>query len=119
MDAALVTAWCAGIAGIISALGVVVKIVTTRPRLPVAEEVLLRLAELEDVVLATAAYVHTERVRAAAHGYVMGEPPERLLTLLGDPDAPPGQRRRTDALQLPVPPRTGELRAVNGGDRHG
>lgn len=105
MTAALVTAWCTGIGGIIGAVALLAKVLTTRPRIPVAEEVLLRVGELEDVVLAAAAYLHTERTRAAAHGYVLGEPPARLLQLLGDPDAPPGQRRRTDRLELPVPPR--------------
>jgi len=108
MDAALVTAWCTGVGGIIGAFTLLVKVITTRPRLPVAEEVLLRLGELEDVVLLTASYVHTERTRAAAHGYTMADPPERLLALLGDPDAPPGQRRRTDRPSSPlvtVPPR--------------
>lgn len=107
MDAALVTAWCTGVGGIIGAITLLVKVVTTRPRLPVAEEILLRVSELEDVVLQTAAYLHRQRVRAAAHGYVMEEPPAGLLALLGDPDAPPGMRRRTDRLDMPVPPRHG------------
>ena len=106
MDAALVTAWCTGIAGIIAAVAALVKIVTTRPRLPVAEEVLLRVGELEDVVLLAASYFHTERVRALAHGYTMADPPERLLALLGDPDAPAGQRRRSPLVAVP-PRRTG------------
>ena len=44
MDAALVTAWCTGVAGVIAAIGVVLKIVLTRPRIPVAEEVLAHLS---------------------------------------------------------------------------
>jgi hypothetical protein len=114
VDAALVGAWCTGISGIIGSIALLVKIVTTRPRLPVAEEVLLRLGELEDVVLLTAGWLHTERTRAAAAGYKLGDPPARLLLLLGDPDAPPGQRRRTDRGPLvPVPPRGAD------GDRDG
>lgn len=104
MEAALVTAWCTGIGGIIGAITLLVKVITTRPRLPVAEEILLRVGELEDVILQAAAYVHRQRVRAAAQGYVLEEPPAQLLALLGDPDAPPGMRRRTDRLDLPVPP---------------
>lgn len=104
MDAALVTAWCTGIGGIIAALTLLVKVITTRPQLPVAEEILLRVGELEDVVLQAASYLHRQRVRAVAQGYVMEDPPAQLLALLGDPDAPPGMRRRTDRLDLPVPP---------------
>lgn len=105
VDAALVGAWCTGISGIIGAVAILVKIITTRPRLPVAEEVLLRVDELEDMVLAAASYIHDERVAAAASGYLMGEPPDRLLAMLGSRDAPPGQRRRTD--RITVPPREG------------
>lgn len=108
MDAALVTAWCTGIGGIIGAITLLVKVITTRPQLPVAEEILLRVGELEDVVLLAASYVHTARVAAAAQGFDLPDPPDRLLMLLGDPDAPPGQRRRTDrvpVLPVPVPPR--------------
>lgn len=114
MGAAEITAWCTGIAAIIAALAGLAKILTTRPRIPVAEEVLLRIGELEDVVLLAASYIHTVRVQAAAHGHVIADPPERLLLLLGDPDAPPGHRRRTDRLEMPVPPRTAGEGEGNG-----
>ena len=109
MDAALVGAWCTGIAGIIAAVGVVVKIVLTRPRVPVAEEVLLRLAELEDVVLRWAGWGHDVRVSAAAQGWDLPEVPEDLVPTRAHGPVP--GRRRTDRLDLPVPPRTleGEL----------
>lgn len=68
MTASLVTAWCTGLAGVIAAVGVVLKIVLTRPRLPVAEEVLERLAELEEQLLLYATWAHTVRMVAAASG---------------------------------------------------
>lgn len=104
MDAALVTAWCTGIGGIIGAITLLVRVIRYSPRLPVAEEVLLRVGELEEVVLLTASYVHTERTRAAAHGYTMAEPPDRLLAILGDSRAPQG-RRLTPSPLVAVPPR--------------
>lgn len=68
MDPALVGAWCTGVAGVIAAVGVVLKIVLTRPRLPVAEEVLERLAELEEQLLRYATWAHNVRMVAAASG---------------------------------------------------
>ena len=110
MDAALVGAWCTGIAGIIAAMGVVVKIVLSRPRLPVAEEVLLRLAELEDVVLRWASWAHGVRVVARAQGWDLPDVDPQLVRPVRDEPAP--GRRRTDRLDLPVPPRTEPLEAV-------
>lgn len=109
MDAALVGAWCTGIAGIIGAVGVVLKIVLTRPRLPVAEEVLLRMAELEDVVLRWASWAHDARVAAAAQGFDLPDVDGDLVPARAHGPVP--GRRRTDRLELPVPPRTrdGEL----------
>jgi hypothetical protein len=104
VDAALVGAWCTGLAGIIAAIGVVVKIVLTRPRVPVAEEVLLRLAELEDVVLRWASWAHDVRVHAAAQGWDLPEVDPQLIP--GRQTAPVPGRRRTDTMDIPVPPRT-------------
>lgn len=75
MDAALVTAWCTGVAGVIAATGVVLKIVLTRPRIPVAEEVLERLAELEEALLSWATWAHGARMAAAAAGIPLPAPP--------------------------------------------
>lgn len=97
-------AWCTGLAGIIAAIGVVVKIVLTRPRVPVAEEVLLRLAELEDVVLRWASWAHDVRVVAVAQGWELPEVDPQLVP--GRQPGPVPGRRRTDSLNVPVPPRT-------------
>jgi len=113
MDAALVGAWCTGLAGILAAAGVVLKIWTTRPRVPVAEEVLLRLAELEDVVLRWASWAHDARVSAAAHGWDLPDVDSELLPHRAAGPIP--GRRRTDRLDMPVPPRTEPLEAVRGG----
>lgn len=105
MDAGLVGAWCTGVAGIIGAVGVVLKIVISRPRIPVAEEVLERLADLEETLLAWATWAHAARMAAAAAGFDLPPPPldlaekrhpHRLVTRLGE---------RTD---------TGPLRAQSG-----
>lgn len=102
MDAALVTAWCTGVAGIIAATGVVLKIVLTRPRIPVAEEVLERLAELEEGLLAWATWAHGARMAAAAAGITLPttplDPAERrnphqLLPRLADFDTSPIPRQ--------------------------
>lgn len=106
MNAALVTAWCTGTAGVIAAIGVVLKIVLTRPRLPVAEEVLERLAELEEGLLAWATWAHGARMAAAAAGIVLPDPPldpaerrtpSRLPGRLAGPDTNPLPAQRTGA----------------------
>jgi len=111
-----VGAWCTGLAGIIAAAGVVLKIWTTRPRVPVAEEVLLRLAELEDVVLRWASWAHDARVMAAAQGWDLPAVDPDLVPVRADRPVP--GRRRTDRLDLPVPPRTVPMEEV-ASDRRG
>jgi hypothetical protein len=75
MDAALVTAWCTGTAAVIAAVGAVLKIVFTRPRIPVAEEVLERLAQLEDYLLAYGTWAHQVRMIAVTAGMTLPVPP--------------------------------------------
>ncbi len=106
-------AWCTGLSGVIVATGAVLRIVLTRPRVPVAEEVLLRLAELEDVVLRWATWAHGARVAAAAQGFDLPEVDPELVP--GPRDAPAPGRRRTDHLDLPVPPRTQPQEVVRRG----
>lgn len=98
MDAGLVGAWCTGLAGIIAAVGVVLKIVLTRPRIPVAEEVLERLAELEEALLGWATWAHSVRMVTAAAGVHLPAPPmdpaekrspHRLPPRLSGPDTNP------------------------------
>lgn len=113
MDAALVGAWCTGIAGIIAAIGAVVKIVLSRPRVPVAEEVLLRLAELEDVVLRWASWGHDVQVFAATQGWDLPSIDPELIPHRASGPVP--GRRRTDRLDIPVPPRTSDLERVSDG----
>lgn len=78
MDAATVGALCTGVAAIIAAVGAVVKIVLTRPRLPVAEELLKRMSEIEDELLAWAGWGHTVRMLAAGQGLELPPIPGKL-----------------------------------------
>lgn len=78
MDAAEVTAWCTGIAAIIAATGAVLKIVVSRPRLPVAEELLEQIDELRADVLALARWAHNAQATAAAEGVDLPDPPDVL-----------------------------------------
>ena len=68
MDPSVITAWCMGVAAVIGAVAGVLKIVLTRPRLPVAEEVMERLTDLEEQLLGYAAWAHGARMAAAAAG---------------------------------------------------
>jgi len=78
LDPAQIGAVCTGIAGIIIAIGGVIKIVTTRPRMPVAEELFEQLDELRDDVLACARWMHRAVAQAAAAGIELEEPPSVL-----------------------------------------
>lgn len=108
MDASLVTAWCTGVAAVIAAIGAVLKIVLTRPRLPVAEEVLERLGELEEALLAWATWAHQSRMVAAAAGIALPAPP-----------LDPAERREVHALPDRLTgPGTNPLPAQRIGARH-
>lgn len=113
MDAGLVGAWCTGLAGIIAAVGVVLKIVLTRPRIPVAEEVLERLAEVEESLLAWATWAHLARMAAAAAGVQL--PPTPLDTAENrDPHALPprlGERAERTDTDPALPAQRGRGRA--------
>lgn len=78
MDPASVGAWFTGIGGVIVAITALVKVVTTRPRLPVAEELLEQIDELRDDVLALARWAHRQITRAAAQGVELDPLPEVL-----------------------------------------
>lgn len=80
-DAGAIGAWCSGIAGIIAAIGVLVKIVVSRPRMPVAEELLEQIDELRDDVLSLARWAHRAVARAAAGGVELDPPPEVLRSV--------------------------------------
>lgn len=80
MDAATITAGLTGVAAVITAVGVVVKIVVSRPRLPVAEELLEQIDELRSDVLALARWAHNARALAASEGVDLPEPPTVLLS---------------------------------------
>ena len=103
MAAAEITAWWTGITAVIGAIGAVLKIVLTRPRLPVAEEVLERLAEVEEALLAWATWAHQTRMAAAAAG---GELPPTPMDPAERRDpralAPRLVERRTDTGPLPA-----------------
>lgn len=105
-DAAVVTAWCMGIAGIIAAIGGVLKIVLSRPRLPVAEEVLARLKDVEDELLAWGAWGHQVMMAAATAGWDVPPIPTRL-TKRKQPPPPPAQGPSTNPLRraFSLPPR--------------
>jgi hypothetical protein len=80
MEPATVTAALTGIAAVIAAIGAVVKIVVSRPRLPVAEELLEQIDELRSDVLALARWAHNARALAASEGVDLPEPPTVLLS---------------------------------------
>jgi len=75
VDAGLIGAWGTAVAGVIGSVGIVLKIVLTRPRIPVAEEVLERLAEVEEALLAWATWAHLARMAAAAAGVTLPATP--------------------------------------------
>lgn len=112
MDAGLIGAWCSGVAGIIGSVGIVLKIVLTRPRIPVAEEVLERLAEVEEALLNWATWAHAARMAAAAAGITLPSPP-----------LDPGEQRTPARLAPRLTDRTtartdtGPLRAQGTGRR--
>lgn len=78
MDAATIGALGTGAAAIIAAIGAVIKIVLTRPRLPVAEELLERMSEIESELLAWAGWGHTVRMLAAGQGIDLPPIPGKL-----------------------------------------
>jgi hypothetical protein len=75
MDPATLTAGLTGFAAVIAAIGAVVKIVVSRPRMPVAEELLEQIDELRGDVLALARWAHRAVAAAAAEGVTLDEPP--------------------------------------------
>lgn len=111
MDPATVGAWCTGIAAIIASIGAVVKIIVSRPRLPVAEELLEQLDELRDDLLALARWAHHARAVAASEGVELPEPPSVLVSA-GHRE---GERRHDDGAhgwRSAVRVQTGEQVAV-------
>jgi hypothetical protein len=109
-DAATITAIGTAVAAVIGALGVVVKIVVTRPKMPVAEEILTRQAELEAEQLKLAAWAHEVAIIAAAAGIELPEPPASLSVL----GRRPGEGRHAAAAgwRASVKAQTGETPAV-------
>lgn len=102
MDAGLIGAVCTGLAGVIASVGVVVKIVLTRPRIPVAEEVLERLAEVEEGMLRWATWAHTARMICAAAGIELPPPPLDLAEQRHPHRLAPRLTDRTDTGPLPA-----------------
>jgi hypothetical protein len=76
--AAEITAVGTAAAAIIGGIAAVVKIILSRPRMPVAEELLTQLDEMRDDLLALAKWAHRARAQAAAAGVDLEEPPEVL-----------------------------------------
>lgn len=87
-DPAVISAWLVGLAGLVGAAAGLVKVVVSRPRLPVAEEVMERLHELEDVVLQMSRWIANTRAAAAMQGFDLPALPLDL-TMLGHPSAQP------------------------------
>lgn len=107
IDAAEVTAWCTGIAAIIGAIGVVLKIVVTRPRLPVAEELLEQIDELRGDLLALARWAHRAQATAAASGLELDEPPTVMRSIgerRGERQHEPGRHGWRSAVTAEYPP---------------
>lgn len=92
LDAATIGAVGTALAAIIAAVTALVKIVLSRPRLPVAEELLEQLDEMRDDLLAVARWMHRAVVQAAAAGIELEEPPE-VLRSSGHRE---GERRHTE-----------------------
>jgi len=113
MDPATVGAWTTGLAAIITAVGVVIRIVVYRPRLPVAEELLEQIDEMRTDVLALARWAHRAVSQAAAQGFDLEEPPEVFRSLgqrEGERMHDPGQHGwrasvRAQTGEQPVTPR--------------
>lgn len=78
MDSATIGAVFSGVAGVIIAIGAVIKIVVGRPRLPVAEEILEQLDEMRDDLLNVARWAHRAVAQAALEGITLEEPPAVL-----------------------------------------
>jgi len=95
MDAAVVGAWFTGLATLVAAVGVVLKIVLTRPARPVAEEVMDQLHELQDTVLGLFGWAHQVHAAAALQGFDVPPIPAHLVQR---------QRNLGAALGRPVPP---------------
>jgi hypothetical protein len=93
VDAATVTAGLTGFAAVIAAIGAVIKIVVSRPRLPVAEELLEQIDELRVDVLELARWAHRAIAQAAAQGVELEEPPA-VLRSSGERE---GERRHSPA----------------------
>jgi hypothetical protein len=108
-DAGTIAAVFTGVAGVITAISVVVKIVVTRPRMPVAEEILERQAELEAEQLRLAAWAHDVAIIAAAAGIELPEPPASLRIL----GRRPGEGRHSAiGWRASVKAQTGEQPAI-------
>lgn len=114
VDATTITATGGALGAILAGVAAVVKIVYSRPRLPVAEELLEQMDELRDDVLALARWAHRAQAQAAAAGVTLEEPPE-VLRSSGHRD---GERRHEDSAhgwRAAVRVATGELPIIRPG----
>lgn len=110
-DAATITAVGTAAAAVGGIIVAVLKVVFTRPRMPVAEELLTQLDEMRDDLLALAKWAHRARAQAAAAGLDLEDPPD-ILRSAGRRD---GERRHDDAShgwRSSVKAQTGETPAV-------
>jgi hypothetical protein len=109
MDAATITAIGSAIAAVIGAVAIVVKIVVTRPRMPVAEELFEQIDELRRELLELAGWAHDARVLAAANGLELPPAPD-IVRLEGRRHGEGREGRH--GWRASVVAQTGELEAV-------
>jgi hypothetical protein len=108
--AAEITAAGTAVAAILGGLAAVVKIVLSRPKMPVAEEILEQLADVQGELLKLAAWAHDAQMVAAAAGLELPEPPDSIKLLGRRPGE--GGRHRVTGWRASVKAQTGEQPAI-------
>lgn len=118
VDATTVGAAFTGATALLGAVAALLKVWFSRPRLPVAEELLEQLDELRGDVLALSRWAHRARAQAAAAGIELEEPPE-VLRGAGERDGERGHDPDAHGWRSSVRAQTGPQRAVRGDERRG
>jgi hypothetical protein len=109
--AAEITAVGTALAAFLGGVAAVIKIVVSRPQMPVAEELLTQLDEMRDDLLALAKWAHRARAQAAAAGVDLEEPPD-VLRSSGRREGERGADPTARGWRSSVKVQTGEQPAV-------